>query len=118
MTRDEGNISELLGTGLCILAMTTLMMFYMGSVELMQQKSTVSQLARKYILRMETVGFLTQQDEQILCRELTDAGVTEIDLSGSTASRVSYGEPITLCIEGKLKEKYEFKEQRMSTAKN
>lgn len=118
MRREAGNISELLGTGLCILAMTALMMFYLGSVELMQQKSEVSQLARKYILRMETVGFLTQQDEQILCSELTDAGVTGIDLTGSTRSQVSYGESITLRIKGKLKEKYEFKEQRMSTAKN
>ncbi len=118
MRREEGNLSELLGTGICILAMTVLMVFYMESVELIQQKTTVSQLARRYILRMETVGFLTEQDEQILCRELTDVGVTEIDLSGSTRNQVAYGETITLHIGGRLKEKYEFEEQRMSTAKN
>ena len=81
-------------------------------------KTEISQLARKYILRMETVGYLTTEDNTSLCQELSAAGVTEINLSGTTQSEVSYGVPITLQISGKLKGEYLFEEKRTSTAKN
>ncbi len=118
MRKQEGNISQLLATGFCILAMTVVMLSYMGNVALIQQKTAVSQLARKYILRMETVGYLTEQDKTALRQELMEIGVTEVDFSGSTLRETTYGAPIVLRIGGKLKEKYELEEQRVSTAKN
>ncbi|MBR1930044.1 MAG: hypothetical protein IJ833_01020 [Lachnospiraceae bacterium] len=118
MRKQRGTVSELLAAGICILAMTVVMMAYMGSVALIQQKSAVSQIARKYILRMETVGYLTREDESKLQQELADVGVTGVDLTGSTVCAATYGAPITLCIKGKLKEQYEFEERRVSTAKN
>lgn len=118
MEAREGSVSELLATGLCILAMTAVMMSYMGSVGLIQQKMAVSQLARKYILRMETVGYLTENDQVSLQQELIEQGVTDISLDGSTMHVTMYGEPITLHIRGRLKEHYDFEEQRVSTAKN
>lgn len=118
MKKQEGNISELLATGICVLAMTIVMLAYLDNVALIQQKTEVSQLARKYILRMETVGYLTGEDKTTLQQELMDIGVSDVDLSGSTMQEVSYGEPITLHIRGKLKEQYELEEQRVSTAKN
>ena len=105
-------------TGLCILAMTVVMLFYMDSVQLIQQKTEVSQLARKYILRMETVGYLTAQDCTVLTQELYDIGVTEIDYNGTTLNPVTYGVPITLQIKGKLRGEYAITEQRVSTSKN
>ena len=118
MEKREGNVGNLLITGICILAMTVVMLSYMDSVELIQQKSQVGQLARKYILRMETVGCLTVEDRTALTQELFDLGVTEIDYADTTVSEVPFGEPITLRIQGKLKGEYAFKEHRASTAKN
>lgn len=118
MKRQKGNVGSLLTAGLCVLAMTVVMLSYMENVSLIQQKTEVSQLARKYILRMETVGYLTTEDSTLLCQELAAAGVTEVNLSGTTQSEVSYGVPITLQISGKLKGEYIFEEKRTSTAKN
>lgn len=118
MRKREGNVGDLLITGICILAMTVVMLTYMDSVELLQQKSQVGQLARKYILRMETVGYLTAEDKTALTQALFDLGVTEIDYADTTLSQVSFGEPITLRIRGNLKGEYAFEEHRASTAKN
>ena len=104
--------------GICILAMTVVMLSYMECVSLIHGKTEVNQLARKYILRMETVGYLTAEDKTALCQELDSMGVTEIDLSGTTLSQTSYGAPIYLQISGKLKGEYVFEERRVSTAKN
>lgn len=105
-------------TGLCLLAMTVVMLSYMDNVQLIQQKTEVSQLARKYILRMETVGYLTPGDRTVLTGELQAAGITDITYEGTTENEVGYGEPITLQIKGKLRGQYDFMEKRVSTAKN
>ncbi|MCH5343312.1 MAG: hypothetical protein J1E64_04670 [Acetatifactor sp.] len=118
MRKREGNVGDLLITGICILAMTVVMLAYMDSVELLQQKSQVGQLARKYILRMETVGYLTAEDKTALTQALSDLGVTEIDYTDTTLSPVSFGEPILLRIQGNLKGEHAFEEHRASTAKN
>lgn len=118
LKKQKGNVSNIIVAGFCILAMTVVMFSYMESVSLIQQKTEISQLARKYILRMETVGYLTAVDRTSLFQELDSAGVTEINLGGTTLSEASYGSPIALCISGKLKGEYAFEEKRVSTAKN
>lgn len=118
MKKSKGNIGDLMTTGICILGMTVVMMAYMESVSLIHQKTEVSQLARKYILRMETVGYLTASDKTTLCQELELAGVTEINLEGTTVNEVNYGMPIALDIKGRLEGKHAFEEKRVSTAKN
>jgi len=117
MKREKGNIGDMLASCICMLAMTTLLLAYMGNVGLIFQKAAVGQLARKYILRMETVGELTAADRTALLQELEDLGATEITLDG-TSGRVSYGKPIELMIRGKLEGNYEFEEKRVSTSKN
>lgn len=118
MKKQKGNIGDLVSTGICILGMTIVMLSYMESVSLLHQKAEVGQLARKYILRMETVGYLTSGDQVVLCQELDEMGVTEVNLEGTTMHEVIYGSPITLCINGKLEGEYQFEEKRVSTAKN
>ena len=118
MNRGKGNIGDLLTTGLCVLAMLAVMMACFDSMELLNRKAEVSQLARKYILRMETVGCLLQEDLTVLTMELEALGVTDINYEGTTVNAVSYGHPIALEIRGKLKGEYAFAEKRVSTAKN
>ncbi|MBQ2803431.1 MAG: hypothetical protein IJF07_05985 [Lachnospiraceae bacterium] len=118
MKKQAGNIGDIMTTGICILAMTAIMVSYMDIVELLHQKNEVSQLARKYLLRMETIGYLTDADSTMLTEELQLAGVTEIYYTGSTDYQVTYGEPIVLQIAGRLGGEYAFVEKRVSTAKN
>ena len=116
--RAHGNVGNLMATGLCLLAMTVVMLSYMDNVQLIQQKTDVSQLARKYILRMETVGYLAPGDRSMLTGELQAIGVTEVSYEGTTENVVGYGEPSCLQIKGKLRGQYDFTEKRVSTAKN
>jgi len=117
MKKHIGNIGDLLTVGICILAMTMVMMSYVENVSLIQQKIQVDQIARRYILRMETVGYLDTTDRELLSRELEEVGVVELELEGTTTRPVPYGSLITLRIQGKLKGEYEFDEKRVSTAK-
>ncbi|MCM1045762.1 MAG: hypothetical protein NC417_09640 [Candidatus Gastranaerophilales bacterium] len=118
MEKREGNVGDLMITAICLLAMTVILLAYMDSADLIQRKAEVGQLARKYILRMETVGYLTAEDQTALTQELVDIGVTEIDYAGTTVGQVTYGCSIVLKIQGKLKGEYVFEEHRVSTAKN
>ena len=114
----EGNIGDLLSVLLCILAMTIVMTTFLSLVQLVNQKTMVSQLARNYVLRMETVGYLKAEDEAALRQELEGYGITEISLEGTTRNPVTYGAEITLCIAGKIGGEHAFEEKRVSTAKH
>ena len=81
-------------------------------------KENVGQLARAYLLKMETVGYLEPAEQAHLTAELETAGLTEIDYEGSTLEPAGYGERIILQIHGKLGGHYEIREKRVSTAKN
>lgn len=116
--KQPGNVGNLLITGICILAMAAVMVTYMDYVSLLQEKEAVGQLARKYILRMESIGYLAVGDRTRLTMELREMGVTEIEYNGTTLTPVGYGEEIVLEIGGKLKGEYDFAEKRISTAKN
>lgn len=133
--KNRGTVVDVLSAGILILAMTILMTSYLGSMQLISRKSEVRQLARKYILRMETVGCLTDNDRTSLMQELQDLGVEDADLSGTTLSGVGYGNPVFLVIRGSFggvetvaengildtsvrMRQYVFTERLMSTAKN
>lgn len=118
MRRERGSAGDLMAAGICVLAMAAVMLVWMDYVSLLEQKMKVSQIARKYILRMETVGMLADEDRTALCEELNRVGVTDIRLDGTTLIRVGYGEPVTLQLWGRLREEYEFTEKRVSTAKH
>lgn len=82
--KEAGNVGEILTMGLCILALTAVMISYMENVQLIAKKAEVGQLARCYLLKMETVGYLAAQDQTQLTAELEKLGITGIDYEGST----------------------------------
>ncbi len=126
---------DVMSVGICLIAMTVLMLAYIGSVQLLNSKSQIDQITRKYILRMETVGYLTGNDRLEMTQELAALGATELDYTGSTLNQVDYGSAISLVVRGKIPVRtvvaggdlfnstqeiiwYEFEERRISTAKN
>lgn len=115
--KQPGNIGELMTMGMCVLALTVVMLNYLQNVQLLQAKENVGQLARAYLLKMETVGYLEPAEQAHLTAELETAGLTEIDYEGSTLEPAGYGERIILQIHGKLGGHYEIREKRVSTAK-
>lgn len=119
--------------GITVIAMAVVVMAAFHSMSLMLCKLDVSQVARKYILVMETKGCLTSGDRTQLLDELEDLGLKEIELTGTTQNPVNYGDTIFLKIRAKVsgawaegniwtegfgRRDYYVEETRMSTAKN
>lgn len=117
MKREAGSVGDFMAACICMLMMSTLLFSYMDSIRLIDRKTEINQIARKYILKMETVGMLTEPDKSALLEELAAAGASEVRLDGTTVHRVGYGSAIVLHISGKLEETHEFDEERVSTAK-
>ncbi len=126
---------DVLTVSIYILVLTIVMLAYLGSVQIINCKAQISQISRKYILRMETVGYLTEDDRKNLEQELRAIGAENILFTGSTLDRVEFGSPIYLVIHGRISaegvdfgtsffetvfqmKSYEFEETKMSTAKN
>lgn len=57
-------------------------------------------IANEYIMRMESKGYLYSMDEIDLKQELEKAGLTNIDLSGTTKNNIGFGQSIKLNIKG------------------
>ncbi len=118
MRKEKGFAGEFPVVCLCLLAMTMLLSAYLNSAKLIRQKEAVGQIARKYILRMETMGMLTEQDREKLLVELEEIGLTQISLNGTTMYQSFYGDEIILRIRGVLGDEYEIMESRSSTTKH
>lgn len=117
MIAEKGSIGDFMAVCIGMLLMCVLLLSFLDSIGLIREKTEVDQIARKYILRMETCGELTASDRAGLCSELAGAGATEIDLVGTSENKVPYGGTITLNIQGKLRGDIAFHEKRVSTAK-
>lgn len=133
--KSKGNVMDLVTIGITILAMSIVVMAYLECSGLMMKKMEISQVSRKYILKMETLGYLNEQNKQAMIAELTNLGMQGIDISGSTLQQVPYGETIVLRIVGTIggrtiedtkgvwdvgfvSKQFQVEELRASTAKN
>lgn len=115
--REKGSVANIMVTGIFVLTMCVMMMIFLDNMQLISQKTEINQLARQYILIMETKGGLTAQDEELLLLDLEDLGASGVDLEGTTMGHAGYGERIVLHIHGTLGGRYDFEEKKVSTAK-
>lgn len=93
---------DLVTIGMTILAMSIVVMVYLECTQLVMMKLKVSQLSRRYILKMETQGYLPADQVIGLLQELQEMGVTGIDITGTTLQPVAYGDAIYLKIKGSI----------------
>ena len=75
-----------------------------GAFSGISDKWGMRQVAREYMLIMETEGYLKPTDEANLVTELESYGLYNISLSGTTRSEVDYGSRIYLNINGTYKD--------------
>lgn len=133
--KSRGNILDFVSIMITILAMSIMVMAYLECTNLLMKKMEIGQISRKYILKMETDGYLTEQLKGEMLQELTAAGLRGIDLSGTTLHPVAYGDAVFLKIKGSVAGRilgeddeiwnrgfkeglFTVEEERMSTAKN
>lgn len=68
----------------------------------MDSKNNIGHVGRNYMLRIESNGYLTGEDEQNMVEELKNLGVTNINVTGTTKSKVGYGKKCNLNVSGKF----------------
>lgn len=101
--KEEGSILDCISVIISLLAMSLVMLSMFSCAHMLQMKSDVGQVCRQYLLRMETVGYLSAEDKQKMAEELTQLGVTQISFCDTTCTPVNYGDEIILHIQGKIK---------------
>ena len=80
-----------------------LIVIYENTTKELMGKQKADTLARQYILKMETDGYLMQNEKDNLMKELQKVGLINISLNGTTENQVSYGHKIKLEINADLK---------------
>lgn len=74
----------------------------LGLYQILSLNEDVKQISRKYMLTMETMGYLDAASRTSLMQDLSDLQVTDIDLTGSTMTDAGYGNAVYLQITCKL----------------
>lgn len=100
MKKKKGSTVNALVAMIVIIAVVVLMMDFLYIVQIINYKEDIRQIARGYILEMETVGYLTPSGRTMLLQELSDKGLRNIDLDGTTQTEVGYGSDIVLSVQG------------------
>lgn len=99
--KEAGSIIENMLVALIGMVMTTaFLVIIFGAFSSISDKWHMRQVAREYLLIMETEGYLTASDQVSLKEELESCGLYNISFSGTTTSEVGYGERVYLKIRG------------------
>ncbi len=116
-TKNDGSVGDVMPMCIFVICIAFVMISFADCVRLINVKASVSQLSRQYILKMETYGYLTENDRDDLVRSLAESGLENISLAGTDLNEVGYGNEIKLYISGSAEGGYEIREFRTSTAK-
>ena len=98
--KEASIIENMLVALIGIVMMMAFLVIIFGAFSSISDKWSMRQVAREYLLIMETEGYLTALDQEALITELEEYGLYNISLSGSTMSEVDYGDRIYLNISG------------------
>lgn len=104
--KEQGN-SDFFASIIVIFALSILMIGFVNIMRDLNTKTTIDQVARQYILKLETNGELTSTDIDKLKTDLLNinavaqvAGKDDIKVVYNTNNtKRSYGEPVTLSID-------------------
>ena len=92
MKKRKGSVVDILPSMIMVIAAVILITVFFG----------LYQISRKYMLTMETMGYLDAASRTSLMQDLSDLQVTDIDLTGSTMTDAGYGNAVYLQITCKL----------------
>lgn len=98
--KDKGILDQFLPAIVVIVLLAVLWTGSMISASNIDRSSDIHHVARTYLLRMETDGYLTEENKALMLAELQALDVSGIDLTGTDFSDVGYGNPVRLVIKG------------------
>lgn len=102
MKKRKGNVVDILPSIIMVLAVMILITVFFNLYQVLSLNEEVKQLSRKYMLNMETVGYLDAANRTKLIQELSDLNVIDIDLTGTTMTDAGYGNTVYLQITCRL----------------
>lgn len=105
MDKKRGSMMKMLPVLLAMAAMTAITVMYLTYMSDYDKRESADQIAREYILKMETQGYLTVEMKDNLITDLGDIGFGHINLQGTTMSKADYGDEIVLIINAVLETK-------------
>ena len=100
--KDKGMMEHFLPAMVTIVFMGILWFGSMVTASNIDKSSALNQVTRKYMLRMEADGYLTEENKTAMVSELQALGVEGADLTGTSLTDAGYGNPVTLQIKGTL----------------
>ena len=104
--KTKGELDNMLGTVVFILVIAIILFSFINYNNAISKKQKINLIARQYLLRMETVGYLSSDDMEAMAQELSEMGfygnpekgntepVGNGNFSGTTINRVGYGNEI------------------------
>lgn len=98
MRKRKGNIVDILSSLLLLITSFIIVMAYLTCIQMITIKADADQIARRYILDMETTGYLSDASRTQMIQELEELSAADIDLSGTTFADAGYGNPVYLSI--------------------
>lgn len=106
--RRGGNVIDFIPILMTLFVVTIMIVILTSWVVNIENKNNIDLIARKYLLQMETEGYLTEEGKQSMLNELVENKMTNISLFGTSMSQVGYGNTIELHLKGSL-EIYNFR---------
>ena len=100
--KDKGMLDQFLPAIIILVLMAVLWTGSMVSAANIDRSSDIHQAARTCMLRMESDGYLTEENRQWLITALEELDMEQIDLTGTTVTDVGYGNSIRLVIRGRV----------------
>ena len=100
--KDKGMMEHFLPAMVTIVFMGILWFGSMVTASNIDKSSALNQVTRKYMLRMEADGYLTQENQTAMVSELQALGVEGVELTGTSLTDAGYGNPVTLQVKGTL----------------
>ena len=98
--KDKGILDQFIPAIIIIVLLAVLWTGSMIAASNIDRSNAIHQVARSYLLRMETDGYLTEENRVSLILDLTALDMTDIDLTGTSLTDVGYGNRIRLVIRG------------------
>ena len=99
----SGSMMKLLPVLLGVVVVVIMTSMYLSFMADYDNREYADYLAREYILRMESKGYMSRQDGYELINKLQERGFYNVNFSGSTTTPPGYGKEITLSINAKVK---------------
>lgn len=106
MKKDNGSVIHMFSIVLSAIFIGLLLIIYAGLSSNINRRNEVDLVARKYLLKMEIEGGLTNEMKDDLQKDLKKFGIKNLDFTGTTmvnsTSPSNYGTVITLKFKGDM----------------